>query len=329
MLEKNVECYFLKRENEDLKKEVKSLKKHPFGYHSISKNEKMFHYYTGLNEEMFEIIVTLCSNVTFSYYLGWNVTCFSLNDQILMTLIKLRLNLGHKDIAFRFNTSSSTVSNVILTFIIVLHKILFKSLMDKVPSQHKNQLCLPNCFQSFQNCRMIIDCTEVSCDVPNQLDQQKLTYSNYKHRNTLKGLIGIAPNGVITFVSKLYPGSTSNKKIVANCGVLNTFNPGDLILADKGFLISDILPNGTYLNIPPSLVSTQFTPSEVEKTKNIARARIHVERAIQRLKQYQILSHIPKSLYIKSSIIFQLCAALVNFKNPLIKEIDYLYIFDD
>jgi hypothetical protein len=79
---------------------------------------------------------------------------------------------------------------------------------------------------------MIINCTEVSCDIPKQLDQQKLTYSNYKHRYTLKGLSGITPNGVITFVNKLYPGSISDKNIVADCGFLNIFKPSDLILAD-------------------------------------------------------------------------------------------------
>jgi len=65
----------------------------------------------------------------------------------------------------------------------------------------------------------------------------------------------------------------------------NIFQPGDLFLADKGFLISDLLPSGVNLNIPPFLVSPQFTPSEVVKTKNIARDRIHVERAIQRLNK--------------------------------------------
>lgn len=132
----------MKKENEDLKKEIEILKRHPFGHHSISKNDNMFQYYTGLSEDMFEIIVTLCSNVTFNYYLGWNVTCFSLKDQILMTLMKLKLNLGHKDLAFRFNTSSSTVSNITLTFIILLHDILFKSLMDNVPSQLKKSTLL-------------------------------------------------------------------------------------------------------------------------------------------------------------------------------------------
>ncbi|XP_015374947.1 PREDICTED: uncharacterized protein LOC107169654 [Diuraphis noxia] len=275
---------------------------------------------------MFDIIVDLSGVVDFEYYNSWKVECFSIKDQILLTFIKLRLNLLNKDLAFRFNTSESTVCNIILTFIIVLHEIVFNQLMKTVPSQSKNKLCLPNCFVSFQNCRITIDCTEVACDIPHQLDHQRATFSSYKHKNTLKGLIGVAPIGVITFVSKLYPGSTSDKKIVSHCGILSLLEPGDLILADKGFLISDLIPNGASLNIPPFLTSSQFTPSEVERTKTIARARIHVERAISRIKGFKILSHIPKSLYKKSSIVFQLCASLVNFQNPLIREVESLFI---
>lgn len=223
------EIYFLKQEIENLKKENKFLKNQPFGYHSISENEDMFFFYTGISKEMFDIIINLCEFVEFNYYNCWTVECFSINDQVLMTFLKLRLNLPYKDIAFRFNTSQSTVCNIILTFIVLLHSILFKKLMDTVPSQNKNRLCLPNCFKSFQNCRMTIYCTEVSCDIPRQLDHQKMTYSSYKHKNTLKGLVGVAPNGVITFVSKLYPGSTSDKKIVSHCGILSVLEPNDLI----------------------------------------------------------------------------------------------------
>lgn len=63
--------------------------------------------------------------------------CFSIKDQILITFLKLRLNLVNKDIAFRFNTSELTVSNIILTFIILLHEILFKKLMETVPLKPK------------------------------------------------------------------------------------------------------------------------------------------------------------------------------------------------
>ena len=42
-------------------------------------------------------------------------------------------------------------------------------------------------------------------------------------------------------------------RIVQQSGLLNHFVPGDMIMADRGFLIHDILPNGVSLNIPPFL----------------------------------------------------------------------------
>ncbi|KAF0756188.1 DDE Tnp4 domain-containing protein, partial [Aphis craccivora] len=55
-----------------------------------------------------------------------------------------------------------------------------------------------------------------------------------------------------------------------------------MVLADKGFLISEIMLFETSLNISPFLMSPQFTPSKVLKTKSIARARIYVERVMIR-----------------------------------------------
>lgn len=54
-------------------------------------------------------------------------------DQILITFLKLKLHLVNKDLAIRFNTSESTICNIILTFIILLHEILFNKLMETVP----------------------------------------------------------------------------------------------------------------------------------------------------------------------------------------------------
>ena len=108
--------------------------------------------------------------------------------------------------------------------------------------------------------------------------------------NSFKVLVGVAPNAVITYVSKLYPGSISDKAIVQESGLLNHLTPGDMILADKGFLIQDIVPRGVCVNIPPFLNNGTFTESEA---KAIARCRIHVERANARLKDFRILSFIP------------------------------------
>lgn len=63
-------------------------------------------------------------------------------------------------------------------------------------------------------------------------------------------IVGVAPNGAITM---LYPGSISDKATVQQSGLLNHLTAVDLVLADKCFLILDLVPNGVLVNIPPFL----------------------------------------------------------------------------
>ena len=87
---------------------------------------------------------------------------------------------------------------------------------------------------------------------PNVSLAQSDTYSKYKSHNTVKGLVGIAPNGALTFVSDLYGGHCSDKIIVKHCGILQLLEEGDSVMEDRGFEIQDLLaPRKVYLNIPP------------------------------------------------------------------------------
>ena len=70
-------------------------------------------------------------------------------------------------------------------------------------------------------------------------------------------------------------------------------------MADRGFEIQDLLaPRKVYLNIPPLMRSKdQLNPDEEDETREIASVRIHVERAIERVKNRNILKQIlPNSL---------------------------------
>ena len=153
------------------------------------------------------------------------------------------------------------------------------------------------------------------------MEYQSATFSHYKQRHTFKGLIGVAPNGVITYASGLYPESTSDKKIVKHCGILNLMKPGDLIIADKSFLLQNILPPNVYLNLPPFLRNSHFTKSQAELTNRIARSRIHVERAIHRVKRDDVLNLIPHSYRCIATKLFQVVSCLVNLQKPIIREV--------
>lgn len=96
-----------------------------------------------------------------------------------------------------------------------------------------------------------------------------------------------------------------------------------MILADKGFLIHDLLPTNVHLNIPPFLSTPQFTPAQVEKTQNIAQARIHVERVIGKVKNFEILQLVPSTLFPYVSKVWQVCCALTFWQSPVIKDIEF------
>lgn len=324
----SVQNVLLEVEVENLRKELedrKSNKQYQREIYSVmALRDEVICMETGLpNKQVFSIVVNYVRRFSaeINYFYGWKVERILLEDQVFITLMKLRQNYTKLHLGELFHCSTATISNIILTFVHVLYKLLYEDCLKSVPSREKNRTSMPESFSLFGHCKMIIDCTDVEIAAPGLMSDQKLTYSTYRGVNSFKTLIGVAPNAVITHVSKLFPGSTSDKAIVEKSGVLEHFKCGDLILADKGFLIADIVPTGVSVNIPPFLYNVKFSEGEIKLTKTIAWCRIHVERANARVKDFKILTFIPPYLRCYTEKILKLCAGLVNLQHSFIREI--------
>lgn len=95
----------------------------------------------------------------------------------------------------------------------------------------------------------------------------------------------MSPAGCITFLRKAYGGRASDKVIFCQSSLLELLAENDAVMVDKGFRItSECEEAGMKLIIPPFLKNKTFSFEEVEQTANIAAARVHVERVIQRMK---------------------------------------------
>ena len=118
--------------------------------------------------------------------------------------------------------------------------------------------------------------------------------------------------------------------ITQQCGFLQYIDPGDVILADRGFNIhDDVAIRGGKLEIPAfTKGKKQLSREEVEKSRQISRVRIHVERVIGQLrKKYTILAGpLPISLIKKPTDndttidrILIVTAALINLSKSVVQ----------
>lgn len=102
---------------------------------------------------------------------------------------------------------------------------------------------MPPCFfkAGFQDVCFIIDCSEIFIDRPLILDARTQIYSNYKYHNTVKIFIACTPSRGISFISKVYDGRLTDKEINKQSGILDIIKEKDVILADRGFRIEELV----------------------------------------------------------------------------------------
>ena len=214
---------------------------------------------------------------------------------LLFTLMRLRLNISTCCLAYLFDLPASTASRIIREVVNVMYIRLTHCV--KWPERSVLQKTMPMQFRRHfgKKCVVIIDCFEVFIERSSNLMARAQTWSQYKHHNTAKFLIGITPQGTVSFISNAWGGRASDKYITENSGFLDNILPGDLVLADRGFDIKDALGIIQSRMEMPAFTKgkNQLSPLDVETTRKIASVRIHVERVIGLVRQkYTILSGI-------------------------------------
>ncbi len=309
----------LDKMEKDLKAAQARVDKMSLDEESFRGNDEKVKTFTGL--PTFTILMALFTIV--KPFLKTKSPVMSPFSQFLMTLMRLKMNLGVDYLAYRFGVSQSTVTN---TFTDVIDVMFYKMVPALVtwPTREALRKTLPTIFRAAHKaCVCIIDCFEIFIERSSNLKARAQTWSQYKHHNTMKYLIAVAPQGVISFISKGWGGRSSDVNVTDHCGLLDKLLPLDLVLADRGFDIGEMLEKVlATLGIPAfTKGKTQLDPVDIEQTRRLANVRIHVERLIGLCREkYTILkSTIPIVMlntdannYMQLDKIVAVCCALTN-----------------
>lgn len=293
----------------------------------VDKDEKVL-FFTGL--PTYQILLVLFTFLSPHLPVRKSLDKFK---QLMLTLMRLRLNVSTTFLSYAFNVSIATASRIVTDVIDVIF-IRMKPLIIW-PERDQLQKTMPMQFRKHfgKKCAVIIDCFEVFIERPSNLKARAETWSSYKHHNTVKFLIGITPQGTVSYISNAWGGRASDKYITENCGFLDNILPGDLVLADRGFNIQATLGcRMAHVQIPAfTRGKSQLAPVDLETTRKIAHVRIHVERVIGCVRQkYTILGGIlpidflmckDSDGYCTIDKIGLVCCALVNFC-PSVVEFD-------
>lgn len=280
--------------------------------------------FTGLeNYYKFQtVFMSLGKNIKINYLGNTGHSKLTLQDQFFLTLWKLRKYPTDKELSLHFEANVKQVNNIFKSWIIFMSGQW--SQIDLWPSKELVQYYMPDNFKSqYPNTRVIIDGTELHVQGSSDPHIQQSTFSYYENVTTLKTLVGNTPRGLFSYQSELYGGSASDRQLVERSDLQNKCEPGDVIMADKGFRVQDYFaPHDVTVATPHFTKGRGYLPhSELMKDRQLAKFRVLVERIICLLKSFKILSTTLKHNHIPlAAEITRVCVMLCNFKECIMQK---------
>lgn len=277
---------------------------------------------TGLRSyELFLLIFRSLGPAVYSIkYNKGKVLNVSLEDQLFITLWKLRKATTDVELGIHFGIHHTVASNIFNSFVKFMADQWGK--LNLWPTRELVDYYMPAGFKkSFPSTRVIVDGTEFPIQKPKTPTAQQATFSTYKNTNTLKALVGGSPTGLISYVSECYGGSVSDRQITERSSLLDLCQKGDSIMADRGFNVQDLFASrGVAINMPDFLKGRDHLPGTViMKDRKLASKRVHIERLIGLTKTYKILEKKLQHCYVHmGSELFFVCVMLTNFKENIV-----------
>jgi len=238
---------------------------------------------------------------------------FGLRDQLLVTLVWLRLYLGTETLGFLFGIDKATVSRYTRAILPVLRQVGDATLGWLEPPKRGQGKDLAAARTAYPDLFAIVDATEQPVARSQDAEQQKQHYSGKKKRHTRKVQIIVNEDGVVREVSDSVPGAVHDRELFRQSGAADTIPKETITGGDAGYQgIQDDLPDHSV--ILPFKKSKLHPLTEEQKLLNqeFSRTRIIIENILAQFKNFKALAERFRHDVDRWDDVFRAVLAIIN-----------------
>jgi hypothetical protein len=238
---------------------------------------------------------------------------FGLRDQLLVTLVWLRLYLTTETLGFLFGIDKATVSRYTRALLPVLRQVGDGTLGWLEPPPRGQGKDLAAARTTYPDLFAFVDATEQAVERSQDSEQQKQHYSGKKKRHTRKVQIIVNEHGVVREVSSSVPGAVHDRELFRQSGAAAVIPKETVTGGDTGYQgIQDDLPDHSVLI--PFKKSKLHPVTEEQQLLNqeFSRTRIIVENILAQFKNFKALAERFRHAVDRWDDVFRAVLAIIN-----------------
>ena len=212
-------------------------------------------------------------------------------DQVLLSVIWLRLYPAHEVLAFLFGVSDSSVSRYLARMLPLLEAAGRDAMRMPDPGKkHRRQL--DELLQQLPELNVIIDTFEQRVQRPRDRAEADTYYSGKKRQHTLKSQVAVDERtGEVAEVAESVRGPTADLTLLKQSELLSRLPDGVGGLGDLAYVgLAALHPLGLGATPRRKPRGKERPAEDIEYNRAFAKRRIKVEHTIGRMRRYQALA---------------------------------------
>lgn len=174
----------------------------------------------------------------------------------------------------------------------------------------------------FDDITNIADCSNTQTKQPSRNHaEKKALYSSYYSMTCGKWAVSMSPVGLVSWVSKMYAGCTSDQRIIVDSNIWGAMYPGRTLLYDKGGGLLDQLAHkmGYGYACPYRMVEGDLTHCEQRASHALSTRRAPVERLIGWIKKRCMAGSyiLHRQDFCLADDVLKVCSFFQHFDGPI------------